>query len=63
MRFSIDSLHESIQKVLRTSSYLDKARYFCAVIAKRRGLDVAAEAIESAFEQAIGNRPLELSRA
>ena len=59
---SIDSLHESIQKVLRTPSYLAKARYFSEVIAKRRGLDVAAEAIERAFEQAIRNRPLELSR-
>ncbi|MBB5330419.1 glycosyltransferase [Tunturiibacter gelidoferens] len=59
---SIDSLHESIQKVLRTPSYLEKAPYFSEVIAKRRGLDVAPEAIERAFEQAIANRPLELSR-
>jgi zeaxanthin glucosyltransferase len=59
---SIDSLHESIQKVLRTPSYLEKSRYFSEVIAKRRGLDVAAEAIERAFELAIANRPLELSR-
>ena len=60
---SMDGLYELIQKVLGTSAYRDKARYFSNVIAKRRGLDVAADAIERAFEQAIENRSLELSRA
>jgi zeaxanthin glucosyltransferase len=58
-----DGLYELIQKVLRTPAYREKAQYFRDVIAKRPGLDIAAEAIELAFEQAIENRPLELSRA
>jgi zeaxanthin glucosyltransferase len=60
---TIDGLHELIRKVLHTPAYSEKAQYFRDVIAKRRGLDVAAEAIERAFEQALENRPLELSRA
>jgi MGT family glycosyltransferase len=60
---TIDGLHELIQKVLRTSAYREKAQYFRDVIAKCPGLDVAAEAIERAFEQAIEVRPLELSSA
>jgi zeaxanthin glucosyltransferase len=60
---TIEGLHELIQKVLRTPAYREKAQYFRNIIAKRRGLDVAAEIIERAFEQAIENRPLELSRA
>jgi MGT family glycosyltransferase len=60
---TIDGLHELIHKVLRTPAYREKAQYFRDVIAKRSGLDVAAEAIERAFNQAIANRPLELSRA
>ncbi|AEU37753.1 glycosyltransferase [Granulicella mallensis] len=60
---TIDGLHELIQKVLHTPGYNEKAQYFRDVIAKRRGLDVAAEAIERAFEQALENRPLELSHA
>jgi zeaxanthin glucosyltransferase len=60
---TIDDLHGLIQKVLHTAAYSEKAQYFSNVIAKRQGLDVAAEAIERAFEQAIGNRLLELSHA
>jgi zeaxanthin glucosyltransferase len=60
---TIDGLHELIQKILRTPAYREKAQHFMSVIAKRPGLDVAAEAIERAFAQAIENRPLELSRA
>lgn len=60
---SIDGLHELITRVLRTSAYREKAQYFRDVIAKRRGLDIAAEAIERAFEQAKESSPLELSRA
>jgi zeaxanthin glucosyltransferase len=60
---TIDGLHELIQKILHTPAYREKAQYFKDVIAKRPGLDLAADAIERAFEQAIQNRPLELSRA
>jgi zeaxanthin glucosyltransferase len=60
---TIDGLHELIRKVLHTPTYSEKAQYFREVIAKRRGLDVAAEAIERAFEQVLENRPLELSHA
>jgi zeaxanthin glucosyltransferase len=60
---SVNDLHGLIRRVLHTPVYREKAQYFREVIAKRRGLDVAAEAIELAFEQAIENRPLELSRA
>ena len=58
---TVDNLHELIQKVLHTHAYREKAQYFENVIAKRRGLDIAAEAIESAFEQAIEDRSLELT--
>jgi zeaxanthin glucosyltransferase len=60
---AIDGLHELIQKVLTTPAYREKAQYFRDVTAKRPGLDAAAEAIERAFEQAVENRPLELSSA
>lgn len=60
---TVDGLHELIRKVLHASAYREKAQYFRNVIAMRRGLDVAAEAIEHALEQAIENRPLEVSRA
>jgi MGT family glycosyltransferase len=60
---TVDGLHELIQKVLRTPAYREKAQYFRDVIANRPGLDIAAEAIELAFEQALENRSLELSRA
>jgi len=59
---SVDRLHELVRKVLHTPAYREKAQYFRNVIAKRRGLDVAAEAIEHAFELAIENRLLELAR-
>jgi UDP:flavonoid glycosyltransferase YjiC (YdhE family) len=59
----VDDLHESIKKVLRTPSYSERAKYFKNVIDKGRGLDVAAEAIERAFEQAIEKRSLEVSHA
>jgi zeaxanthin glucosyltransferase len=60
---TIDGLHELIRKILSTPAYREKAQYFKNVIEKRRGLDVAAETIERAFEQAIENRSSELSRA
>jgi zeaxanthin glucosyltransferase len=60
---TVDALQELIQRVLRTPAYREKAQYFKDVIARRRGLDIAAEAIELAFEHAIEKRSLELSRA
>jgi zeaxanthin glucosyltransferase len=60
---NVDDLYESIKKVLHTPAYIEKAQYFKNVIETRRGLDVAAEAIESAFKQAIENRSLEVSHA
>jgi MGT family glycosyltransferase len=60
---SVDDLHALIQRILNTHSYREKAQYFKNIIAQRRGLDVAAEAIERAFKLAIENRPLEPSRA
>ncbi|WP_213806307.1 glycosyltransferase [Granulicella sp. dw_53] len=44
-----DSLSELIQTVLKNPSYADRARYFQRVIAKTRGLDLAADVIETAF--------------
>ena len=46
----MERLLELIRKVLETPSYRDRARYFQTVIAKTRGLEVAAEAIERAFD-------------
>jgi zeaxanthin glucosyltransferase len=60
---SVDALHALIQRVLNTRSYREKAQYFKNIIAQRRGLDVAAEAIERAFEAALANCALELSRS
>jgi zeaxanthin glucosyltransferase len=57
---SVDALHALIQKVLNTHSYGEKAQYFKNIIAQRRGLDIAAEAIEHAFEAALANCALEL---
>jgi zeaxanthin glucosyltransferase len=59
---SVDGLHALIQRVLKTPSYREKAQYFKNIIAERRGLDVATEVIEQAFQTALANRPLELSR-
>jgi zeaxanthin glucosyltransferase len=47
---TVERLSELIQKVLKDPSYLEKARYFQKVIANARGLDVAADVIEQAFE-------------
>ena len=57
---SVDALQALIQKVLNTDSYGEKAQYFKNTIAQRRGLDVAAEAIERAFEAALANCAVEL---
>jgi zeaxanthin glucosyltransferase len=44
-----ERLLELILKVLENPSYRDQARYFQTVIARTRGREVAAEAIEKAF--------------
>jgi zeaxanthin glucosyltransferase len=58
---SADGLYAVIQRVLNTPSYREKARYFENIIAQRRGLDVAAEVIEQAFQTALAKRTLELT--
>jgi zeaxanthin glucosyltransferase len=50
---SVDGLHALIQRVLNTRSYREKAQYFKNIISQRRGLEVAAETIERAFEAAL----------
>ena len=44
-------LKELVEKVLRDPSYRERANYFQKVISKTRGLDVAADIIEEAFEK------------
>jgi zeaxanthin glucosyltransferase len=50
---TVDGLEGLIRKVLSTPAYRDKAGYFKNMIADRRGLDLATEAIERAFEQTV----------
>jgi zeaxanthin glucosyltransferase len=50
---SVDGLHTLVQRVLNTRSYREKAQCFKNIIAQRRGLDVAAQTIERAFEAAL----------
>ena len=47
---TMERLLELIRKVLENPSYRDRACYFQTLIAKTRGLEVAAEAIERAFD-------------
>ena len=47
-----------IDKVLQDPSYRERAEYFQKVISKTRGLDVAADIIEQAFQKyEMDNRP------
>ena len=46
---AVERVQRLIQQVLENSSYREKARWFQKVIAKTRGLDVAADVIERAF--------------
>jgi MGT family glycosyltransferase len=46
-----DRLKGLIEKVLHDPSYRERAEYFQEVISKTRGLDVAAEVIEEAFQE------------
>src|SRR6516165_4916302 len=48
---SVDNLSEQIRKVLTDRSYADRAQYFKEVIANTRGLDIAADVIERAFQK------------
>jgi len=41
----------AIRKVLNNPSYRERARYFQDVIAKTRGLEVAADRIEQAIQR------------
>jgi len=55
---SRDGLTHLIQDVLSNPSYRDRSRYFQRVIAETRGLDLAAEIIEEAFQKASGAMPI-----
>jgi zeaxanthin glucosyltransferase len=46
---TVERVRELIEKVLNSPAYGEKARWFQKVIAETRGLDVAAEVIERAF--------------
>jgi MGT family glycosyltransferase len=46
-----DRLRGLIEKVLHDPSYRERAEYFRTVISKTRGLDLAAEIIEQAFQE------------
>ena len=46
-----DRLSELIQRVLKNPAYREKARAFQKVIAQKRGLDVAVDVIEHAFQK------------
>jgi MGT family glycosyltransferase len=48
---SVTNLSELIRKVLTNRSYADRARYFKEVIAKTRGLDVAADVVERILQE------------
>jgi zeaxanthin glucosyltransferase len=52
-----DRLEELIRKVLDSPAYREKAQYFKNVIAERNGLDIAAQAIERAFVEALKSPP------
>jgi MGT family glycosyltransferase len=53
-----DRLRILIEKVLQYPSYRQRAEYFQKVISKTRGLDVAADIIEQAFQKyGTDNRP------
>ena len=48
---TVDRLHGLIQKVLDEPAYRTKAHYFRKVITQSRGLDIAADVLERAFEE------------
>ena len=48
---TVDRLHGLIEKVLDEPAYRAKAHYFRKVITQTRGLDIAADVLERAFEE------------
>jgi UDP:flavonoid glycosyltransferase YjiC (YdhE family) len=46
---SVEQLRKVVQQVLENVQYRERARWFQAVIAQTRGLDLAANLIEQAF--------------
>jgi MGT family glycosyltransferase len=62
-----DLLRDLIEKVLQDPSYRERAEYFQKVISKTRGLDVAADIIEQAFQKYetdnLANQDSQLSEA
>jgi zeaxanthin glucosyltransferase len=58
---TVDGLHQLIQTVRNNPAYRENAQRFKNIIARRHGLEVATEAIESAFEKALAEPPVELS--
>ncbi len=49
-QLTVERLSELVQKVLKDPGYSEKAKEFQKIIADRRGLDLAADVIERAFE-------------
>jgi len=62
---TVERLSELMQRVRKNPSYRLRARYFQKMIAQTRGLDVAAYAIEQAFQknQMVDSARVELTRA
>jgi len=63
-----EGIRELIQKVMETPSYGERARFFKEVIARTRGLEVAADVIERALEtnrsrNSAGRHPISLRDA
>jgi zeaxanthin glucosyltransferase len=58
---SVENLLELIRKVLTNRRYAERAHYFKEVIAKTRGLDIAAHVVEQAFQKAQSDRALHCS--
>jgi len=56
---SAENARRLIQQVLENSAYRERARWFQKVIAQTRGLDVAADVIERAFEVSSPQIPAE----
>nr|WP_218623978.1 nucleotide disphospho-sugar-binding domain-containing protein [Granulicella sp. dw_53] len=54
---TVEGLAGLIQKVLKDTSYRDKARAFQKVIAQTRGLDVAVDVLERELEKSLAGRP------
>jgi zeaxanthin glucosyltransferase len=59
---TVDGLLALVQRIHRTPAYRENAQRFKNIIAQRRGLDVAANILERAFQKALANHPLEFSR-